>query len=152
VLTYQGREKRRYAPLIRATFAVENALLYRRTKSRIFDAIIETLSSATPVVAQTEYETPDYHVILEYPVKVVNFSERERYYQVDTGPILLPGFDLEYQSLLEGCRLAYVAHNCPEWAEFIVCVPTPLTETVKVHHYSESIRIDGTRNRMIAVI
>jgi hypothetical protein len=94
------------------------------------DAIIETLSTDTPVVAQTEYETAHHRVLLEYPVRVVNFSERERYYQVDTGPILLPGFDREYRSLLEGCRLAYVAHNCPEWAEFIVCVPTPLTEAV----------------------
>jgi hypothetical protein len=102
-------------------------------------------------VAQTEYETSNHRVLLEYPVKVVNFSERERYYQVDTGPILLPDFDHEYRSLLEGCRLAYVAHNCAEWAEFIVCVPTPVTDNVKVHHYSQSIRIDGTTNRMIAV-
>lgn len=115
------------------------------------DAIIEALWASTPVVAQTEYETSKYRVLLEYPVKVVNFSERERYYQVDTGPVLLPDFDHEYRSLLEGCRLAYVAHNCPEWAEFIVCVPTALSDGVRVHHYSQSVRIEGTRNRMIAV-
>ena len=115
------------------------------------DAILDTLSADAPVVAQTEYETSSHRVLLEYPVKVVNFSERERYYQVDTGPILLPDFEREYRSLLEGCRLAYVAHNCPEWAEFIVCVPTPLTDAVKVHHYSKSIRLEGTRNRLIAV-
>ena len=115
------------------------------------DAILATLSADTPVVAQTEYEIPEYLVLLEYPVKVVNFSERERYYQVDTGPILLPDFDREYHSLLEGCRLAFVAHNCPDWAEFLICVPTPLTEAVKVHHYSKSIRLEGTRNRLIAV-
>jgi hypothetical protein len=115
------------------------------------DAILDTLSADTPVVAQTEYETANYGVLLEYPVKVVNFSERERYYQVDTGPILLPDFDRDYCSLLEGCRLAYVAHNCPEWAEFIVCVPTPVTDSVKVHHYSKTFRIEGTRNRLIAV-
>jgi hypothetical protein len=116
------------------------------------DAILETLFAATPVVAQTEYEASGYRVLLEYPVKVVNFSERERYYQVDTGPILLPDFERQYKSLLEGCRLAYVAHNCPEWAEFLVCVPTPLTDAVKVHHYSQSVRIEGTRNRLIAVV
>lgn len=115
------------------------------------DAILQSLSADIPVVAQTEYETSNHGVLLEYPVKVVNFSERERYYQVDTGPILLPDFEREYRSLLEGCRLAYVAHNCPEWAEFIVCVPTPLTDAVKVHHYSKSIRLEGTRNRLIAV-
>jgi hypothetical protein len=115
------------------------------------DAILDALFTDTPVVAQTEYDASDYRVLLEYPVKVVNFSERERYYQVDTGPILLPDFEREYRSPLEGCRLAYVAHNCPDWAEFIVCVPTPLTDAIKVHHYSRSIRIDGVRNRMISV-
>lgn len=115
------------------------------------DAILETLFAETPVVAQTEYETKQHRVLLEYPVRVVNFSERERYYQVDTGPILLPDLEHEYKSLLESCRLAYVAHNSPGWAEFIVCVRTPVTDGVSVHHYSQSIRIDGTRNRMIAV-
>jgi hypothetical protein len=115
------------------------------------DAILEALFSGAPMVAQTEYEMGGHHVLLEYPVKVANFSERERYYQIDTGPILLPDFEREYRSLLEGCRSAYVAHNCGEWAEFIVCVPTPLTDTIRVHHYSHSIRIDNTRNRLIAV-
>lgn len=115
------------------------------------DAILAVLATDTPVLAQTEYETAGNHVLLEYPVRCVNFSERERYYQVDTGPILLPDFAHQYKSLLEGCRLAYIAHNCPEWAEAIVCVPTPLTDAVKVHHYSQSLRIEGTRNRLIAL-
>jgi hypothetical protein len=115
------------------------------------DAIIETFFANTPVVGQTEYEVAEHRVLLEYPVKTVNFSERERYYQVDTGPILLPDFERQYRSPLEGCRLAYIAHNRPEWAECIVCVPTPVTGEVKVHHYSQSLRIDGTRNRLIAV-
>lgn len=116
------------------------------------DAIVEALSADTPVVAQTRYEASGYEVLLEYPVKVVNYSERERYYQVDTGPILLPDFEGKYRSLLEGCRLAYIAHNCPEWAEAIVCVPTPVADAITVHHYSRSIRIEGARNRLIAVI
>lgn len=131
-------------------FSIDLAVRPGRVLGTI-DAILETLFANTPVVAQTEYETKEYRVLLEYPVRVVNFSERERYYQVDTGPILLPDFDHEYMSLLEACRLAYVAHNSPGWAEFIVCVRTPVTDGLSVHHYSESIRIDGTRNRMIAV-
>lgn len=115
------------------------------------DAILAALESDVPVVSQTEYEASGYDVLLEYPVRCVNFSERERYYQVDTGPILLPDFSREYKSLLEGCRRAYIAHNSPEWAEAIVCVPTPLTDDIKVHHYSQSIRLEGTRYRMIAV-
>jgi hypothetical protein len=116
------------------------------------DAIVETLFANTPVISQTEYEQGDYRVLLEYPVKVVNFSERERYYQVDTGPVLLPDLNNPKGSLIESCRLAYVAHNVPDWAEFIVCVPTPLDDKIKVHHYSQSIRIEGTRNRLIAML
>ena len=118
---------------------------------RDIDAILATLASDTPVLAQTQYEASGYEVLLEYPVRCVNFSERERYYQVDTGPILLPDFAHDSKSLLEGCRLAYIAHNSVEWAELIVCAPTPLTDSIKVHHYSETIRIEGTRNRLIAL-
>ncbi len=115
------------------------------------DAIIETLFAATPVVAQTQYEVAGHHVLLEYPVKTVNFSEREQYYQVDTGPVLFPDLEGDHPSILESCRLAYVAHNCPDWAEFIVCVPTALTDDINVHHYSQSVRVEGVCNRMIAV-
>jgi len=115
------------------------------------DSILAALESDVPVVSQTEYETAGHDVLLEYPVRCVNFSERERYYQVDTGPILLPDFEREYKSMLAGCRLAYIAHNSPEWAEAIVCVPTPLSDDIKVHHYSQVVRLEGTRNRMIAV-
>ena len=115
------------------------------------DAILTMLASDTPVVAHTEYEVAGHEVLLEYPVRCVNFSERERYYQVDTGPILLPDFAHDSKSLLEGCRLAYIAHNSPEWAEVIVCVPTPLTDSIKVHHYSENLRIEQTRNRLIGL-
>lgn len=115
------------------------------------DAILATLASETPVVAHTKYEAVGHEVLLEYPVRCANFSERDRYYQIDTGPILLPDISHEYKSLLEGCRLAYIAHNSPEWAEVIVCVPTPLADTIKVHHYSESLRIERTRNHLIAL-
>ena len=115
------------------------------------DDILAALSAATPVVAQTEYESAGYRVLLEYPVKVVNFSERERYYQVDTGPVLVPLFEGAWRTPLECCQLAYVAHNGPDWAEFIVCVPTTLAADIRVHHYSRSLRLEGTRNRLFAV-
>jgi hypothetical protein len=113
--------------------------------------VVEAFFSSVPVVALTEYETAGFGVLLEYPVKVVNFSERERYYQVDTGPVLLPLFEGAWQSPLECCQLAYAAHNAPDWAEFIVCAPTPLTDALRVHHYSRSVRLEGTRNRLVAV-
>jgi hypothetical protein len=132
-------------------FSIDRATRPGRVLETV-DAIIEALFAATPVVAQTEYQSGDYHVLLEYPVKTVNFSERERYYQVDTGPILLPDFTTGEKSLLAACRLAYVAHNKPDWAEFIVCVPTPVSDQIKVHHYSQSVRLEGVKNRLIAVV
>ena len=47
-------------------------------------------------------------------------------------------------------RLAYVAHNAHDWAEFIVNVPTVVVPGVSVYHYSES-RPLVVRNSMIAV-
>ena len=72
-------------------FSIDRATRSGRVLDNI-DTMIETLFANTPVMSQTEYEQGDYRVLLEYPVKVVNFSERERYYQVDTGPVLLLRF------------------------------------------------------------
>ena len=47
-------------------------------------------------------------------------------------------------------QLAYVAFNTSSWAEFIVRVPTPLTEEISVYHYSENVRLD-THNQIIAL-
>jgi len=88
-------------------------------------------------------------------VKTVNFSERERYYQVDTGPVLFPGvtgIGAGGEPPLTACRLAYVAHNAPDWAEFIVCVPTAVHADIDVHHYSKSVRVEGVRNRLFRVV
>jgi hypothetical protein len=142
--------------LARADAALDSYALEIRTCSgRLLtelDDLLAALFDTTSVVAQTEYEAAGYRVLLEYPVKVVNFSERERYYQVDTGPVLLPDFAGEAGSLIERLQSAFVAHNCRDWAEFIVCAPTPLTEDMRVHHYSRSLRLDGVENRMIAVV
>ena len=132
-------------------FSIEIELRWGR-KLETIDQIIDTLSSSHPVVSQTEYETSGYRVLLEYPVKLVNFSDRENFYQVDTGPVLLPDFKGKYESLIEGFNVAYVAHNCADWAEFIVNVPTTLVDGIKVHHYSKSERIEGTINRLIEVL
>ena len=115
------------------------------------DAIVATLSTSTPVVAQTEYVTGGFSVLLEYPVKIVNFSERERYYQVDTGPVLLPELDAGVKPLIGGMQMAFVAHNDTDWAEFLVCAPTPVGPGIKVHHYSRVVRMDNVVNRLFAV-
>lgn len=115
------------------------------------EAIVETLSTSDPVVAQTEYRSDGHRVLLEYPVKIVNFSERENYYQVDTGPILLPDLGDGSRPLIKGMQLAYVAHNTTDWAEFLVNAPVSVAPGVKVHHYSRTVRLENVVNRLYAV-
>jgi hypothetical protein len=118
------------------------------------DAVMEALAGTAAVVSRTEYAAAGYKIALEYPVKTANYSERERYYQVDTGPILFPGvagIGDGGSPLITACRLAFVAHNGPDWAEFLVSVPTVLRDDLRVHHYSQSVRVEGLRNRMFRV-
>jgi hypothetical protein len=104
-------------------------------------------------------------VLMQYPVKVCNFSERDHYYQTDTGPILWPDPANNSSSgsasgvTISTMRLAFIAHNAPHWAEMIVSAPTPLltsqgqpyTPAVSVNHYSRAVRLDGVTNRVFAI-
>jgi hypothetical protein len=110
-----------------------------------------TLNDRT-LTSRTEWDLSDgRHVMIEYPVKTINVSQRDGYYQVDTGPVLFPDLSIGHDSFVGNFRLAYIAHNCPTWAEFIVNMPTPLTDGIRVDHYSTSVRLD-TRNHIIEVI
>ncbi|NQU11723.1 hypothetical protein HQ590_13090 [bacterium] len=149
-LGVQPEKQREWAADVFDQYGIERRTCHGRVLADTED-ILAALGSDRPVVAQTEYRAGGYGVLLEYPVKTVNYSERERFYQVDTGPVLLPDLTDPGASLLESCRLAYVAHNCPDWAEFIVCVPTPVTKGARVHHYSQVERIERTANRMVVV-
>lgn len=116
-------------------------------------AIVEAGLARKPLVSQTEWTTSDgIHVLIEYPVRVWNYNEREFLYQLDTGPVLIPNFNRPHTRQIETLERAYIAHNCPTWAEFIVNVPTKVNETLTVDHYSESRRLDHVTNRMIEVI
>ena len=103
------------------------------------------------LVARTEIENERYVALIEYPVKSMNASERDDIYQPDTGPVLLPDLSREPADLIAGFDLAFVAFNCPDWAEFLVRVPTAVNDEISVHHYSHSIRLD-TRNRIVRVV
>jgi hypothetical protein len=128
----------------------------RPAEGRTLDSIedlIAVVQGDRPLVAHNEYDDGDYRVCLDYPVKTINFSERERVYQTDTGPILLP--DLSPARLAHGARLidcfdlAYAAFNSEGWAEFIVNVPTPVGEGIRVNHYSRPRRIEPVHNVLI---
>jgi hypothetical protein len=104
--------------------------------------IIAAVNDGRPLVAQSEYDLEDgRRVTLEYPIKTINVSERDGYYQVDTGPVLVPTANGRVDDPIETLRLAYVAHNAPDWCEFIVNVPTPLTPGIAVNHYSRPLGV-----------
>ena len=115
----------------------------RRTASRLdsIEAIVEALRSDREVAARTTCRVDQAEVTIEYPVKVVNFSERDRYYQVDTGPVLFLG-EPTGPHPIERLHLAYVAHLGRDWVEFLVTQPTPLENLpASVHHFSAAHRI-----------
>lgn len=130
-----------------------HALMLRRQAARqieTMEEIFEVLSSDGEIVSRTLYSCELGEVLLEYPVKTVNFSERHRYYQVDTGPVLFLG-ETSGPALIEHLHLAYVAHLGGSWAEFLISRPTPLEGTpVSVHHYSEVRRVEA-RNSLWTV-
>jgi hypothetical protein len=130
-----------------------HCLALRRRPARLLAGIGEilaVLATDREVVARTTYAIPGGEVTIEYPVKTVNCSDRHRYYQVDTGPVLFFG-EASGPSLIEHWHLAYIAHLGGEWAEFLVSRPTPLEgKDVSVHHYSEVRRV-AARNSLWAV-
>ena len=112
--------------------------------------ILDTLFSERKVICRTEYGNASTRVLLEYPLKTVNFSECDNYYQADTGPVLLYNLAKDCEETIEKFDMAFIAHNYPDWAEFIVNVPTPIAEGISVHHYSKSERIE-TKNSLIVI-
>jgi len=88
--------------------------------------------------------------VIEYPIKTINANGRDIVYQPDTGPVLFPDLLRDNNDLIEGFELAFVAFNSESWAEFIVRVPTPITEEVSVYHYSKKMRLD-VRNEIIGL-
>ncbi len=112
------------------------------------DQIIEATLANHPLVARTEIEDERYVAVMDYPVKTINAGEREKIYQTDTGPLLLPDFSREPDDLIGGFELAFAAFNSPHWIEFLVRAPTPITKDLNVYHYSRSVRFDA-RNQIL---
>ena len=118
-----------------------------------FEEVIAAIRGDFPIVARTEYVDGDWNVAIDYPVKTINYSERESVFQTDTGPILLPNLSAERlrggRRLVECFDLAYSAFNSSGWVEFIVNVPTPIGNGMSVNHYSQVRRIEPVRNVLI---
>ncbi len=115
------------------------------------EQIVASVLANEALIARTQLITPRYHVTLEYPVKTINVNERDWVFQTDTGPVLLPDCDLEPDDLISGMELAYSAFNGPDWIEFLLRVPTPITGDISVHHYSQPVRWDAN-NQLVRMV
>lgn len=116
------------------------------------EAIVAATLADELLVGQINFSALDrYDVTLEFPIKTMNASERDNIYQTDTGPILFPDFAQPFDRLIETMQLAYVAYNSPDWAEFILRAPTPLTAEISVNHYSKTVHL-VTQNSVIRLL
>ena len=116
--------------------------------------ILEATYTNVPIIAQVEIADTGsgLRAIIECPVKTMNTNRERQQYQVDSGPVMLP--DLErHERSVEGLRLAYVAFNVPQFADFVVEAPTVIgkvSATAEVYHYSDLISLQTT-NRLFAL-
>lgn len=121
-----------------------------RKLENIDDIIAATFDNA-PLVARTEYSDGGYDIRIEHPIKTFNISEREKIFQTDTGPIILPDFSRQTERLVEHFDLAYSAFNNTDWTEFVINTPTALNDEISVNHYSQARRIENVVNTIIAL-
>jgi len=112
------------------------------------DQIIAAVQANQPLVSRTHIENDHYRAIIEYPIKTINCSEPDCYYQTDTGPILFPDLECSSDQIIERLQLAFIAHSCPDWAEFLVRQPTPINSEFSVEHYSKSVRLENVQNEV----
>ncbi len=95
-----------------------------------------------PFVAVTRFKTDDgFSVVMQHPLKCVNLGGVESYSQPDTGPLIVPIEPGKHADPIESLRLAYVAHNFTDWAEFLVKYPAEIPGGAKVDHFGTTVRV-----------
>ena len=109
-------------------------------------AIVDSILANDVIVGVHRLSTARYDVEIEYPAKTINGNERDIVYQTDTGPILWPDLARDPDDLLPGLELAFTAANASDWAQIIVRRRTEIADGVEVHHYADSIRVEGLAN------
>ncbi len=107
------------------------------------EAIVQATLADELLVGRCAYHLYNrYDIEIDFPIKTMNANEREWIYQVDTGPILFPDLSADNNSWIDSFRLAYVAFNREDWAEFILQAPTPLSDSISVNHYSRTAQMN----------
>ncbi len=121
-----------------------------------FDKIREATFSGIPIVTQTDIynTTTGLSCLIECPCKTMNINSNTHQYQTDTGPILLPDLNRKFDEPFDALRLAYIAFNSSNFADFVVESLVPIFHNNKkvssVFHYSELVSY-RTENRVYAV-
>lgn len=126
------------------------------TELDTWEKIKESTIAGIPIVTQTEIHNEELGLsaIIECPCKTININDSRKLYQTDTGPIALPDLGRRYDVQIDCLRLAFIAFNVPEFADFVIEVPTPILvdnkEVTTVHHYSELLSLP-VLNKLYAI-
>lgn len=128
--------------------------LHAARKVRLLDttaAIRRATHDGLPLVAQTEIRNAEsgVRVILEFPVKTMNIHDSKDLYQVDTGPVALPDLSHRYERTADSLRLAFVAFNAPDFADFVIEAETPAGGATVIHY--GSLWHSKSANRLFAI-
>lgn len=114
--------------------------------------VVEATLAGQPLVARTHLADPAgrFRCLLEYPVKTMNANDLQMIFQVDTGPVPFPSWEPDLELTVARLRLAYVAFNAPDFADFVLLAPTQLAPGVLTPHFSEVISVEA-RNEILAL-
>ena len=104
--------------------------------------------------SEGEDENTGRTAIIEFPVKTINRHWDTRKWQVDTGPILLPDLTSPPNKWSQSLKLAYIAFNASDRADFVIEQSTNIKDgekdVAKVYHYSGLVAMK-TCNVLIAL-
>jgi hypothetical protein len=147
---------REVKPIAQAWGGTEMAVRHFRGRMlRNVEEISRAMASGKQLVGQTEIrdEKSGRVAVIEFPIKTINWQRDTGDWQVDTGPVLLPDLTVPPDQWSAKLRLAFVAFNAPDWAEFLVDEPTPVRENqkevAKVYHYMRQV-VGPVRNVILA--
>ena len=133
-----------------------NLIFYAQGQELLNDAeVIQATLDLVPIIATTEFESEDKikKVIIEYPIKTMNYVKEKERFQVDTGPLLFPDFEINAVNDIQKLELAFVCYNNRDVAEFVSRVPTVINngsdKQIESMEYSKINRIN-VRTKLFA--
>ena len=118
--------------------------------------IIQATLRGEPLVSRTELADPSrsLRAIVDCPIKTMNVHPENDTFQVDTGPMLYPDFTSAQERPIEWLRLAFVAFNRFDRADFVIQAATPVLvdgrEVCQVAHYSRIVSLPA-KNSIITL-